>query len=113
MAALIYLASPYSHPNPAVRELRYELARLATAKLLKNGTAVFSPIVYGRSMEKMIGTDYLSWKPLNDAMLAASAEMLILKIDGWDTSKGLAYEALYAKQLGIPIVYMEPPEIRR
>lgn len=110
---LIYLASPYSHPNPAVRELRYEVARLATANLLREGLAVFSPIVYGKSMEKMLGTDYLSWKRINDAMLEASTGMIVLKLDGWEESKGIAYEIDKAKMLGVSISYLPCPEVAR
>jgi hypothetical protein len=113
MAPLIYLASPYSHPNPAVRELRYELARIVTANWLKNGEAMFSPIVYGKSMEKMIGTDYKSWKNFNDAMLTACTSLMVLKLDGWDISKGVQYEIALAKQLGKPVNYLQPPEISR
>lgn len=113
MAALIYLASPYSHTSPAVREHRYELTRIATARLLEEGFPVFSPIVYGKSMEKIVGTDYLSWKPLNDAMLESSGFMLVLKLDGWLDSKGIKYEIDKAKRLEIPVSYIMAPEISR
>lgn len=113
MVNLIYLASPYSHRNPAVRELRYELARLATAQMLKEGKAVFSPIVYGKSMEKMIGTDYLSWKRLNDAMIHAAAEVQVLMLDGWRESKGVQYEVELANMLELPVLFIQPPEVSR
>lgn len=41
---MIYLASPYSHPAPAVRQERYEAACAATATLTREGHPVFSPI---------------------------------------------------------------------
>lgn len=106
MASLIYLASPYSSINPAVREMRYERARVVTASLLKRGIPVFSPIVYGRAMEKIIGTDYISWKTFNDCMLDSCASMLVLTIDGWENSRGVAYEIDRAKGLKLPISYL-------
>ena len=113
MASLIYLASPYSHRNPAVRELRYELARLTTAKMLKEGQAAFSPIVYGKSMENMIGTDYVSWKQFNDAMLHAADEVHVLMLDGWRESKGVKYEVELANMLELPVLFIQPPEVSR
>jgi hypothetical protein len=110
MVALIYLASPYSHTNPAVRTFRYEYTRVITTNLLRTGLAVFSPIVYGRSMEGIIGTDYLSWKLLNDAMLEVCTSMLVLKLDGWDISKGVRYEIEKATARKLPINYLPIPE---
>lgn len=113
MASLIYLASPYSDPNPSVRELRFEMARLATANLLRQGLAVYSPIVYGKDLEKIIGTDYLSWKVMNDAMLESASSVVVLKLDGWEKSLGVTYEIDKAKQLNLPIAYLPAPEINR
>jgi hypothetical protein len=44
---MIYLASPYSHPDPAVREARFREACRAAAKLMRLGQPAFSPIVHG------------------------------------------------------------------
>lgn len=113
MAYLVYLASPYSHNNPAVREMRYEMARIVTSNLIQEGHAVFSPIVYGKPMEKVIGTDYLSWKNLNDTILAVCSSMIVLTLDGWEDSKGIAYELKFAKGRKIPVTYMPTPEVSR
>lgn len=105
---IIYLASPYSHKSEAVREHRYLLTRHFTIKMLKLGKPIFSPIVYGKDMEKQIGTDYLSWKQLNDDMLRACAQFLVLRLPGWEDSKGVAYEIEMAKSLGLSITYVDP-----
>jgi hypothetical protein len=47
---VIYLASPYSHPNPAVREQRFQAACQAAAALLRSGQAVFAPIVHSHPL---------------------------------------------------------------
>ena len=41
---LVYLAVPYSHPDTAIRELRFYEANVAAAKLMQVGWLVFSPI---------------------------------------------------------------------
>ena len=47
---MIYLASPYSDPDPIVREKRFAAACLAAASLIGSGEAVFSPIVHGHPL---------------------------------------------------------------
>lgn len=111
MVGLIYLASPYSHNNPKVREFRFLMARLVTVRALREGHAIFSPIVYGRDMEKQIGTDHHAWLPLNTAMLEAAKEMWVLKLDQWEASKGIIHEVSFARERQLPIVYLEAPEV--
>jgi Domain of unknown function (DUF1937). len=47
---MIYLASPYSHPDPLVREARFDAACRAMADLVHAGQIVFSPIVHGHPL---------------------------------------------------------------
>ena len=92
MPGFIYLASPYSHPSPHVRKQRYEAALHFAENYILMGQPVFSPIVYGYPMESAIGTDYKSWKSLNDAMLYAASRFWVLTLPGWEESRGVAYE---------------------
>jgi len=41
---MIYLATPYSDPDPEVREFRYREVNKAAAQLISEGHHVFSPI---------------------------------------------------------------------
>jgi len=43
---VIYLACPYSHPDPAVRERHFHEACRTVATLLRSGRAVYSPVVH-------------------------------------------------------------------
>lgn len=110
---IIYLASPYSHQSKAVREHRYILARAFTLWTLRQPIPIFSPIVYGKEMETQIGTDYISWQTLNDSMIRACEQLWVLRIDGWEKSKGVAHEIELARSLGKPIVYVDPIEVPR
>lgn len=105
MASMIYLASPYSHPSEAVRYARYLAARFTTITLLKKGIPVFSPIVYGKDMESLIGTDYKSWAPFNDSMLELCTSVHVLCIEGWNKSRGIEHEVRLAADLNKPIIY--------
>jgi hypothetical protein len=47
---MIYLASPYSHPDPAVRQERYEAVCQAAAELISRGHIVFSPVAHSHTI---------------------------------------------------------------
>jgi hypothetical protein len=102
---MIYLASPYSHPDTEVMELRFRQTREYVAHLMFNkGKAVFSPILYAHELSQDFDgpTDFSSWKFLNDVMLRRADEMYVLAIDGWEQSAGVQHELLQAQTMGLP-----------
>lgn len=102
---MIYLASPYSHPDAAVRQLRFEKVRELTAELLKSGAVVFSPIVYGHMIatEFKLPGDAKYWFNFNRAILRHASSMIVYQLDGWRESKGVQQEISLATELGIPV----------
>ena len=44
---MIYLASPYSQPDPVICEERFHSACTADGRLMQGGLAVFCPIAHG------------------------------------------------------------------
>lgn len=111
--SFIYLASPYTSPSRDVREHRYLITRHFTMLMLQAGKAVFSPIVYGKEMEHQIGYKFENWQALNDAMIKACAQFLVLRLDGWEDSRGIKHELELAKRFGKPITYVDPFEVSR
>ena len=89
----------------ALREQRFYQAELATAKLLHQGIYVFCPILHCHNLAKShsLPTDANFWRDYNFAMLKPAAGLFILRIDGWDTSVGIAAEIAFAKEHKIPI----------
>lgn len=106
---MIYLASPYSHPSPMVREARYRNAVRATAYLMRRGSIVFSPIAYGHqfAVAEGLGTSAEDWQAFNQAMLDASTELFVLKLTGWADSLGVRTEIEYAKENNMPIAWFD------
>lgn len=103
---MIYLASPFSHDNKDVVASRVDAACRMTARLIKAGWKVYSPIAYTYSL---CAFDVLPesadwWRPLNDHVQRLCDELWVLKLDGWDTSKGIAHEIRLALDAGQPIV---------
>lgn len=105
MSGYIYLASPYSHPNPAVREMRYVEVCKAAAKLMKAGRIVFSPIAHSHPIE-VIGIGETEsgefWKKQDIPLLRHASELYVLCLDGWKDSAGLKWEMEIAESLHIP-----------
>lgn len=106
---LVYLAVPYSHPDPAVRKQRFEAANRAAGKLMKEGHHVFSPISHthpiAEACDLPLGWDY--WQAFDRAYLTHCHKIVVLKIPGWQESKRVAGELAIAKELGLIIEYME------
>ena len=113
--SLVYLAVPYSHPDCAVREQRFRAANVAAARLMRSGALVFSPISHGHPIAQAGGlpTDWRYWETYCRAVMSACRCVVVLMCDGWRESTGVTAEIDIAKQLGLPVSYMDcvPPEI--
>jgi hypothetical protein len=106
---MIYLASPYSHPDPLVRDARFDAACRATADLIRAGHPAFSPIVHGHPLVRFgLPTDWTFWQHHDRAFLSHCDEFFVLRLDGWQASKGVQAELAAAEPRGIPIRYINP-----
>lgn len=107
---MIYIASPYSDVSDAVRYDRFIRAQAYTHHLMAQGVVCFSPIAYGRQFEKAfaVAPDYETWLDFNNWMLLASQELRILKLRGWEKSRGIQHELQLAEAHGIAITFAEP-----
>lgn len=106
---LTYLASPYSHCDPAVREARYQLAVLVSAELIKRGLLVYSPIVHCHPIGLALDApaDFNTWSAHCLHMLSKADKMIVLKADGWEKSKGVNAEIQWAVLNKIPVHYFD------
>ena len=106
---MIYLACPYSHPDPAVREARFQAACRAATDLLLAGEVAFTPGVYGHPLVAMgVPGDWSFWSRLDHAMIERSDAVHVLALPGWDTSVGVRQEVLFARSLGKPVTFVTP-----
>jgi hypothetical protein len=109
--SFFYLAAPYTHPDPEVRQQRWLDATHAAAWLMQQGHRVLSPISMGHPMSVMgAGGDWGTWHAQCLAMLEATGAMCILQQDnnGWRQSIGIQAEAEHARKLGRPIWSLVP-----
>jgi hypothetical protein len=105
MRRIIYLAGPYSHPDPSVRERRFDALTNAAADLAAQGHIVFSPITHCHPIDVLLSeprdSDY--WCAFVEPFMAACSEMLILPLDGWQESVGVMHERAFFEARGLPV----------
>lgn len=107
---MIYLASPYSSPLPAVQRLRFIQAERYVAYHFRLGVPLFSPIVYCHNiaLQHSFPGDANFWKFLNKEALIRCSALWVLKLPGWDASAGVQWEIEIAQQADIETHYKEP-----
>lgn len=105
----IYLAVPYSHSNPAVRAFRFEMVNFVAGKMMAAGELVLSPISHTHpiALEVDLPVSYEYWKKNCEAWMSVCRKLVVLRLDGWDTSVGVTAEIKLAEELGIEIEYVD------
>lgn len=110
--SLVYLASPYSHPSLEVEEARFQAACQAAGHLMRAGVHVFSPIAHTHPIKLVASLpgswDY--WRDYDESMLSACRALVVLQLEGWDLSSGVAGEIEIAERIEIPVYYVTPCE---
>jgi nucleoside 2-deoxyribosyltransferase len=110
---VIYLASPYSHPDPAVRRRRFKAACRAAAALLKQGLDVYSPIVHSTPIAAcgIDDMDHAFWMRVDKPYLDWCRMVMVLKLDGWRQSRGINMELAAARRLKKPVCFINPADL--
>jgi hypothetical protein len=103
-----YLAGPYSSVHIHIRDRRYHQLSFVAAQLIKRGELVYSPITscHGLAMDYDLPTDADFWLNQNLAFLARCDRMLVLQLEGWESSQGVKREIEFATERNIPIEYI-------
>ena len=98
---LIYLASPYTHDDPEVRYWRFKEAERYTAKAIRRGEIIFSPIVYAHTMAANYNLPFTAdyWSDFNYRMILHCEEVVVLQLQGWRESSGVKAEITLARDL--------------
>ena len=104
---MIYLASPFTHPDAGVRQQRFESACRAAAALIRQGKTVFAPIAhsYGICAYGLPG-DWQFWRRHDRRYLDVCDEVVVLMLDGWRESVGVQAEIAIARECGKPITFL-------
>ena len=105
---MIYLGCPYSHEDRHIEVERTTQASKVAAKLIKNGHIVFSPIAYSTGLIRDgVMREGFDWLTLDLQILRACDSMIVVMLDGWQSSEGLQAEIQCAKESGMKVEYLE------
>lgn len=111
MMNVAYLACPYSHPDSKIKQQRHAIANRVVFDLMRRGILVYSPLTHNVPIDQLgIHGNWMNWKDFDHEMVSRCDRLIVLKLPGWEESKGVAAEIARANEVGIPIEWMESPE---
>lgn len=107
---LVYIASPYAHESPAVKEQRAEAIAHITAEIIAKQDAIilFSPIAYTHPFNHIEGMEWVEW---DKQFLLRCGAMLIVRLDGWEASEGIQKEIDFCHEHNIPMLSASADEV--
>lgn len=119
MTSYVYLASPYTIldtdglSEQAIknrRTRRFNEVCKKAAQLMEGGELVFCPIAHSHpievhGMETVHDGDF--WLKQDFALLQFAKKLVVFKMDGWEQSNGVRREIEFAKELNIPVEYID------
>lgn len=109
-SGLVYLATPYTHEDAAVKQRRFEVVNRVAAELMRSGVHVFSPISHTHpiALAGDLPGDWQFWEQYDRAVLKACVRVLVLRQEGWAESTGVRAEIKIAEEMGLPVEFIDP-----
>lgn len=116
---LCYVASVYSQgkASESLMQKRYEFVRDWVADHFENSVeddmVLYSPIVHNHPLAVVhdLPKTWDFWRKVDVATLRRSDLLIVLKMNGWEESVGVQGEIDVARNLSIPIVYIDVEEL--
>ena len=112
---LVYIATSYSHSDPAVRLANFQRANKLAAWAMIRGHTVFSPISHSVPIAEYLPPELLLdhdwWMAMDLPILRLCDEMIVCPPDAALTSRGVAREVEEAKACNIPVRYLADEDL--
>lgn len=106
---IVYVAAPYS--NVADKEqLMKDIAKFCGQYMLDNpGEYTITGLVHHYAVNQVdgLGTDWNFWKDFCEMFLKRCDKLAVLRIPGWDWSRGVQTEIEIAHANNIPVFYFD------
>jgi hypothetical protein len=107
---LVYLASPYTHKNPAICEARFLEAVFCCGWLMVHtkDTYFYSPIAHTHpiAVRVKLPIEWEFWANFDECILSRCSELWVLTAPGWSRSTGVTAEIKIAEKLNLPVRYV-------
>lgn len=109
---MIYLASPYTHFDKNIRQVRAVAAGLVCATLMARGETIFCPVTNGHFLVQVSTPlqqwTHEQWIQYNFPILDQCKKMVVAQLPGWHKSKGILEEISRAEASKVPIEHLQP-----
>jgi hypothetical protein len=104
----IFLACPYGHDDASIVERRFSVSNSVASRIIRSGATVFSQVSMSHPINKEMGDlDKAAigklWGPVDAVFMEAMEELIVVDIDGWKESSGVAREIVFFKERGRPV----------
>lgn len=111
---IVYIATSYSHPDPAIRAANFQRANKLAAWAMMQGHCVFSPISHSAPIAEYLPSELLLdfewWQAQDQPLLRLCDAIWVCPPEAALTSRGVAAEVAEAMRLNIPIRYVSEEE---
>ena len=113
---LTYLASPYSAPAGTpepdagiLRDARFKAVAHVAARMMARGVLLYCPITHTHpiAMAGELPTDFGFWERYGRRLLLSCDSVTVLCLDGWRESEGVTAEIALARELGLPVRFVD------
>jgi hypothetical protein len=107
---LVYVATPYAACPDGIDRACINAAEV-TARLLLAGCTVFSPVCHTHPIAvhgAIPPTSHDIWLPFDKAMIDRCDAVVVVTFDGWNVSKGIAFEIEEFRKAGKRVFFMDP-----
>lgn len=106
---IIFVSSPYTSDDPLVVELRMQALTRYLATLASENKVAFSPLLMHFCLDSGVDlpSDFDFWANFCLNLLYKCDVVHVLKLAGWDKSKGVLTEIAFAEENDIPVVYVD------
>lgn len=106
----LYLATPYTLYPGGLIEAYSETSKIV-GRLMAQGVYAYSPIVYTHPLAHALGINPLDqdlWMKYDDAMMSVCQALIVGRLPGWETSRGVLLERKYFAEQDRPIFDINP-----
>jgi len=95
----IFLCAPYTNHDPEIVNARVTAINAHAAFLMNQRHIVFSPISHSHpiAIENDMPTTFEFWQRQNREFIVWCDVVMVLRLNGWQESRGLVDEMKYAK----------------
>lgn len=105
----VIVVGPFNTTDVELKKNRVHTIATYCAKIFHEGMIPVSALLSGLAFAEHaeLPTDTMTWANFSKQYVKGCDEMHVLKLDGYDTSRGVLLEIEEANRLGIKVVYIE------